>query len=79
MTRWEKLSGVLLHILGEQRNVGAALAHVSSALGRLCDTVERIEANEEARHASHQKAHREFATLDARVTRLERERPGAAE
>jgi len=72
MTRWEKLSNVLLHILGEQRNVSAALSHVSSALGRLCDTVERIEANEEARHASHQKANREYAALDARVSRLER-------
>lgn len=79
MTRWEKLSAVLLHVLGEQRNVSAALGHVSSALGRLCDTVERIEANEEARHASHQKANREYASLDTRVAKLERERHGAAE
>lgn len=72
MTRWEKLSGVLLRLVDSARTTSGAVAHMTSALGRLCDTLERIESRQEEIHASHQKANREIQALDSRVTRIER-------
>lgn len=72
MTRWEKLSAVLLRLVDSARTQTGAIAHLSSQFGRALDTLERIEKGQEEIHASHQKANREYAGLEARVTKLER-------
>lgn len=72
MTRWEKISNVLLRLVDSARGVEGAVKHMTSQFGRMCDTLERLEKLTEETHASHQKANREVATLDSRVAKLER-------
>jgi hypothetical protein len=72
MTRWEKLSTVLLRLVDSARQQSGAIAHMTSKFGRSLDTLERIEARQEEIHASHQKSNREYSGLEARVTKLER-------
>lgn len=72
MIKWEKLSVVLLRLVDSARGVEGAIKHVSSNFGRMGDALERIESRQEEIHASHQKANREYAGLEARVTKIER-------
>lgn len=72
MTRWEKLSQVLLRVVDELRVVGSSVRHLNSEYGRSCDTLERIEKLVEETHASHQKSNRQYTELEARVSQLER-------
>lgn len=72
MNRWEKLSVVLLRLVDSARGTQGAIAHVSGQVGRMCDTLARIEALCESTNASHQKTIRFDAEIDARVSKLER-------
>lgn len=72
MSRWEKLSLVLLRLVDSARGAQGAITHVSGQVGRMCDTLERIEALCESTNASHEKALRFDAQIDARVAKLER-------
>jgi hypothetical protein len=72
MTRWEKLSTVLLRLVDSARQQSGAIAHMTSNFGRMCDTLDRVETRLDETHASHQKAIREYTGLEARVTKLER-------
>ena len=79
MNRWEKLSTVLLRLVDSARGTAGAIAHVSGQVGRMCDTLERIEALCESTNASHQKAIRFDAEIDSRVAKLERSAANGAE
>lgn len=72
MTRWEKLSQVLLRLVDEARSTHGAISHLASSYGRTCDTLDRLEKLIEETHASHQKANRQLVEVEARVSRLER-------
>lgn len=72
MTRWEKLSGVLLRLVDSAREQSGALNHMRTAFGRFCDTMDRVESRLDETHASHQKTIRQYSELEARVTRIER-------
>ena len=78
MTRWEKLSHVLLRLVDSARQHTGAIQHMTREFGRMCDTLERIEHLTEEIHASHQKANRELTGLATRVTKLERRNDGDA-
>lgn len=72
MTRWEKLSRVLLLLVDSSRQTSGAISHLASEYGRSCDTLDRLERLIEETHASHQKANRQLVEVEARVSRLER-------
>ena len=79
MTRWEKISLVLLRLVDSARGTEGAIGHLSSQVGRMCDTLERVEALCESTNASHQKAIRFDAEIDSRVAKLERSAANGAE